>query len=269
MEIWGEAIQKITEFRIRKIHAILYSKRNAKPTSYRDGQNVIRASDGTIVYMPPEAEDVPKLMTELVKWIHSSSSEIAIPIISGIAHYQFETIHPFYDGNGRTGRLLTTWILYQAGYDLGKYYSLEEFYANDLTGYYEALNTHPYHNYYFGRHEADLTSWLEYFLNVMQLVFEQVADEVKKSSPEQNINKQKINLLKPLDYRARRVIGLFTYQDTIRSSDVANLLGLSTRQARELLSGWVVQGWIEIMDHSRRGRKYSLSDEYKKTIIDE
>ena len=62
--------------------------------------------------MPPEANDVPKLMKSLVNWINSSRDEIPCPIIAGIAHYQFATIHPYYDGNGRTARLLTTLVLH-------------------------------------------------------------------------------------------------------------------------------------------------------------
>ena len=81
------------------------------------------------MYMPPEAVDVPGLMKELMAWIHKTSKDMPIPVVAGVAHYQFETIHPFFDGNGRTGRMLTTWILYRTGYDLGKFYALEEFYA--------------------------------------------------------------------------------------------------------------------------------------------
>ena len=73
--------------------------------------------------MPPEAEDVPGFMKELVAWINQSKEEMPIPVVAGVAHYQFETIHPFFDGNGRTGRMLTTWILYQGSYDLGKFYA--------------------------------------------------------------------------------------------------------------------------------------------------
>ncbi|MEX1233242.1 MAG: Fic family protein [Planctomycetaceae bacterium] len=61
-----------------------------------------------IVYMPPEAKDVPKLMKDLVKWISQSEKQpLPCPLRAGIAHYQFATIHPYYDGNGRTARLLT------------------------------------------------------------------------------------------------------------------------------------------------------------------
>jgi len=118
------------------------------------------------------------------------------------------------------------------------------------------------HNYYFGRNEADITPWLDYFLKGMSVVFERVAEEVERYS-EGDTNDEHIELLRPLDHRARRVLGLFTKQDSIKSSDVASLLGVSTRQARLLLSQWVMQGWLEISDPSRRGRKYQLVKEYK------
>ena len=262
VEKWVEAGQEVTESRVRKIHALLYQGNRAKPTPYRDGQNVIRETNGDIVYMPPKAEDVPGLMTELLAWIHASEAQYAIPVIAGIAHYQFVTIHPFYDGNGRTARMLTTWLLNKGGYDLGKFYALEEFYAQDLAGYYKALVTHPHHNYYFGRNEADSTVWLNYFLKGMSVVFEQVAEEVARHS-EGKVDQRQAVLLRPLDHRARRILGLFDKQDIIRSSQVANTLGISTRQARVLLSQWVDQGWLEIVDFSNRGRKYKLAQEYQ------
>lgn len=263
MENWVEVGQAITEKRIRKLHAILYSGRGARPTPYRDGQNVIREDGGEIIYLPPEADDVPALMNELVAWIKKQLDPLPVLVVAGVAHYQFETIHPFYDGNGRTGRILTTWILYQAGYDLGKFYSLEEFYAHNLESYYAALVTHPHHNYYFGRNEAEITSWLEYFLEGMAVVFERVAEQVRGEITGKEYDQETLALLRSLDHRARRVLSLFTTQELIRSSEVASLLGISVRQTRDLLTGWVKDGWLVIADPSRRGRKYSLAEEYR------
>ena len=261
MEKWVEGGQEITEERICKLHAILYSGRKTKPTPYRDGQNVIRESNGQIVYMPPEAVDVPKLMKELVRWIHTANKELPIPVVAGVAHYQFETIHPFFDGNGRTGRMLTTWILYQSGYDLGKFYALEEFYATNLEAYYSALVTHPHHNYYFGRNQAEITSWLEYFLDGMALVFGRVDEKIRGEMLEK-ADQETLALLRPLDHRARRVLGLFATNEHLLTSDMANILGISPRQTRDLVTGWVEQGWLEVADASRRGRKYRLAKAY-------
>jgi len=262
VETWVSEKKAVTEVRLRKLHAILYRGRRARPTPYRDGQNVIREADGEIVYIPPEAKDVPALMADLAAWIDQSSAVQPVPVVAGVAHYMFETIHPFYDGNGRAGRLLATWILHLGGYDLGKFYALEEFYANDLPGYYDALVTHPHHNFYFGRNTAEITSWLEYFLGGMAEVFEQVSEVVGKYSLEPKTDESDL-MLRTLDPRARRVLGIFSRQEFIQSSDVARLVGLSVRQSRELLSQWVRQGWLEVEDPSNRARKYRLAEPYR------
>ncbi|HDY65478.1 MAG TPA: Fic family protein, partial [Phycisphaerae bacterium] len=112
---------RITETYIRKLHSLIMAggKTRCKPTPYRDGQNVIRDSgSGGIVYMPPEADDVPELMKGMVTWIDRHVTDVPIPIVAAIAHYQFATIHPYYDGNGRAARLLTNTILHQHDYGL-------------------------------------------------------------------------------------------------------------------------------------------------------
>jgi Fic family protein len=154
--------------------------------------------------------------------------------------------------------------LYQAGYDLGRFYSLEEVYAGDLAAYYAALQTHPHHNYYEGRAGADLTGWLAYFIRSMAQVFRRVADEVRAQAvtpfapepPE----------LGRLDRRARLVLGLFTRQETLTTNQVALVLGLSPRTTRDLLAGWVAEGWLELADPSRKARRYRLSAEYRRFI---
>ena len=115
---------------MQRLHALIMGggRTRVKPTPYRDGQNVIRdARSNRIVYMPPEAKDVPRLMKQLITWINHND-ELPVPIHAGIAHYQYATIHPYYDGNGRTARLLTTRILHLGGYGLKGLYALEEYY---------------------------------------------------------------------------------------------------------------------------------------------
>ncbi|WP_243688418.1 Fic family protein [Geotalea toluenoxydans] len=150
VEEWVAKDVPLTEELIRRLHALVEQGKRAKPTPYRDGQNVIRdAASGSIVYLPPEASDVPQLMAQLVRWIKLSVAEgMPVPLIAGLAHYQFVTIHPYYDGNGRTARLLAAFLLHSGGYGLHGFYSLEEEHARDLAAYYIALSTHPHHNYY-------------------------------------------------------------------------------------------------------------------------
>lgn len=179
VEDWAAKKMDLTEDLIKRLHAIVDRGKTAKPTPYRDGQNVIRDSaSSAIVYMPPEAKDVPRLMQEIALWVRKAEKEhIPAPIIAGLAHYQFVTIHPYYDGNGRTARLLATFILQRDGYGLNGFLSVEEHHARDLEGYYNSLATHQSHNYYNGRADVDLTLWIEYFSSLLAKVFIQAKDE--------------------------------------------------------------------------------------------
>ena len=121
----------VTESNIQLLHGLIIG--NNTPTPYRTEQNsVVDAQTGTIVYMPPEAKDVGPMMTGLAEWINESTHTLPIPIVAAIAHYQFVTIHPYYDGNGRTARILTTLLLHQGGYDLKGIYNLEEYYYQHI-----------------------------------------------------------------------------------------------------------------------------------------
>jgi len=266
VEDWAQKKKPLTEELIKRLHALVEVAPRAKPTPYREGQNAIKnSSTGALIYLPPEAEDVPSLMASLVAWAaEAERSGLPAPLIAGLVHYQFVTIHPYYDGNGRTARLLATFILHKGGYGLNGFFSLEEHHARDLPGYYQALTTHPHHNYYFGRSEADVTPWLEYFISTLAAVFEAVrltaqkcAFEGRQAEPEE---------LRRLDHRERVVLGLFASKETVTAPQVAAELGLSERMARNLLTDWVRDGWLEVADPSRRARSYSLSAKYRQYI---
>lgn len=184
VEQFALAQKPITEIIIQLIHALVMGggKKKVKPTPYRTVQNVIReGGSGRIVYLPPEAADVPSLMGDLAKWLTSTRKNIPHPIRAAIVHYQFATIHPYIDGNGRTARLLATLVLHKNGYGLKGVYSLEEYYAKNLSAYYHALDIGPSHNYYHGREEADITEWIEYFCVGMLESFKKVHAHAKRA----------------------------------------------------------------------------------------
>lgn len=266
LEKWVAQDVTITEKMIQLLHALVMAggKVKIKPTSYRDGQNVIRDSrTKAIVYMPPEAKDVQNLMTALVNWINKNT-QLPCPIVAAITHYQFATIHPYYDENGRTARLLTTLILHLGGYDLKGLYSLEEYYARNLGAYYEAISVGDSHNYYRGRAQADITQWVEYFVEGMRVSFENVLKYMEDAKiqelPDQNV------LMRKLDPRQRKVLELFQDSETINSRQIGQLFGFKPRTSSALCTNWVKSGFLKVVNSSNKARTYTLSAKYSKLL---
>ena len=252
-----------TEKVIQTLHALVMSdgRTRVKPTPYRDGQNVIKDSGtGTIVYMPPESKDILGLMRNLASWI-KENNELPCPIVAAIAHYQFATIHPYYDGNGRTSRLLTTLILHLGGYDLKGLYSLEEYYAQNLLGYYRAISVGPSHNYYFGRVESNITDWIEYFTAGMAFACEKVVAQMIASH--EKGEKDHSELMRTLDPKQRKCLELFREYNVVTSRQIGELFGFQPRTNAALCQKWVEAGFLEITDSSFKSRKYRISDKFK------
>ncbi len=255
---------------IQTIHGMVYSGVK-KQSLYRDGQNVIKdGNTGTIVYMPPEAHDVAPMMKTLAQWVNDqiNSKELPAPIIAALAHYQFATIHPYYDGNGRTARLLTTFILHKTGYGMKGIYSLEEYYAKNLQGYYNALTVGKNHNYYFGRAEADITPFLEYFTQGMAIAFQRVREKAL-SYKETEITSGMIyqtEKLRELRPQQRQVLSLFQKSKEVNLREIADHLGINPRSANGLLKKWIEQGFVQIENNSKKARTYVLNKQWEKVI---
>lgn len=256
---------KITEDFIKQLHGIIEIRsigRRTEKTPFRDGQNVIRDSiSGGIVYLPPEYNDVPMLMKTLTDWIEDSDKiDIPTPIRAAIAAYQLVTIHPFWDGNGRTARALATYILKRGNYDLKGFYSMEEFYDKDIERYYNSLQMGLNHNYYFGRNNADLTIWITYFLEVMVDVFESVG---KKISGLYKQDKPKNSIFDSLDKRQRWVAGYIIEKGFIKVKDVSLNFKIDERTARIWVKNWLDEGFIKKKDLiQQRNVNYVLGEKY-------
>jgi Fic family protein len=255
----------LSETNVRLLHAFVMSagKIKVKPTPYRDGQNVIRDSaTRRIVYLPPEANDVPILMRDVIAWLKNCNNyPLPTPIQAAIAHYQFATVHPYYDGNGRTARLFTTLILHAGGYGLKGLYSLEGYYARNLPAYYAALSIGPSHNYYEGRATADITPWIDYFTAGMAQSFDAVKmralEAAETGAPDRS------NLFRKLDPRQREALLLYRKTEAITSRDLQKLFQFSQRSARNLLAAWTKTNFLIIRDPAKKSRKYELSPAFR------
>ncbi|MCC8066686.1 MAG: Fic family protein [Clostridiales bacterium] len=144
---------------------------------------VYDSESGNAEYIPPENTDIPGLLDELVEYVNTTDDHPLI--VAGIVHYQLVTIHPFEDGNGRTARLLSGYILDLNGYGFSGIGSLEEYFAYDSEEYYKALQMGLPALYYSGRDNPPHPEiWICYFLRMVELYSSRVCELSKESNDE-------------------------------------------------------------------------------------
>ncbi len=97
-------------------------------------------NEGEIVFTPPPANMIVEEMQNFVEWINNIGKLNPV-VAAGIIHYEFVRIHPFVDGNGRTGRALAALFIYHKKFDIDRFFTLDEYYDNDKQSYYDALNS--------------------------------------------------------------------------------------------------------------------------------
>jgi len=192
-----------------------------------------------ILYTGPKAKQVPELVKNLIQWIRQAKKQEISPIITaGIAHVELAAIHPFTDGNGRTARLLATLILYSYGYDFRKLFALEEYYNQDRSAYYKAI--HLGKNY-TERKRADMTGWLEYFVQGFKVSMQDVIDKIEPlilAKPAADLDKIYLNK------KERAVLDFIINQGKIYRSDVEEIASLSESSALRLLEQLREKGLI-------------------------
>ena len=136
---------------------------------------VYDSDTGAAEYIPPEYSDIPELLDELVEYVNTTDDHPLI--IAGIVHYQLVTIHPFEDGNGRTARLLSGYLLDYYGYGFNGIGSLEEYFAYDSDEYYASLQMGLPPLYYSGRDNPPHPEiWINYFLRMVELYSSKVCE---------------------------------------------------------------------------------------------
>lgn len=206
---------------------------------FRKQQVVVRNSQTKeISYVPPSFLEMEAMVKDLLLWLtEQTQKEMNSVIKAGLFHCQFVKIHPFVDGNGRTARALTTLLLYIDGYDIKKFFCLDEYYDQNLKSYYQALQS-------VREFENDYTNWLEYFTNGLLKEFLRVKEKVLKISRDQKIKKSIGQIF--LSERQEKIIEFLQEIGRIQNKDFFRIFpGISEdtilRDLKELIKKKVVR----------------------------
>lgn len=242
---------------LRSIHAILLEGVRGKyktPGEFRKSQNWIGGANiNSALYVPPSELDLPILMNDFEQFINQNQP-FTIPIVKiAILHYQFETIHPFLDGNGRIGRLMVPLFLLSKKILTKPCFYISSYLEKNRTEYYDALQR--------TRKNSDLLGWLKFFLNATIYTanaaidkFENVIDYVSK------INEYVKHLNKKNTGNIDLILQSFFNQPVWEATHLANSVGLSTTAVNKILQDLLTDRIVTEITGFCRNRVYCMQD---------
>jgi Fic family protein len=253
-----QALEKIplSSRLLRETHAILMEGVRGEfknPGEFRRSQNWIGGSNLTdAVYIPPHCDDVPELMSDLEYFWHNENIDVPHLVKAAISHYQFETIHPFLDGNGRVGRLLITLYLVGFGLLIKPSLYLSDFFERRRVSYYDALSR--------VRESNDLTHWIKFFLNAVIETSEKGKQTFGDILKLKNNVDNKIVTLNRRARNGRHLMQLLYRQPLVRVNDVVEFLDISAKSANLLINEVIGLGILEEVTGQRRNRLFSFTE---------
>lgn len=217
---------------------------------------VYDSKTGNPDYIPPEYSDVPGLLDELIEYVNTTDDHPLI--VAAVVHYQLVTIHPFEDGNGRTARLLSGYIMDLNGYGFNGVGSLEEYFAYDVDEYYDSIQMGLPALYYSGRENPPHPEiWINYFLRMVKLYSRKVCD-LQLSSEEEDIAGS-LSFLKERE-KELLVLLISSYRAEFTPIEVSKQLSVTNKTVINRLAGLVKNGFVIPILVNKRIRSYKLSE---------
>lgn len=257
IEAMNKAIHMLNELPfssrlIRETHKILLQGvrgEHKQPGEFRQSQNWIGgATINDAIFVPPVHNEVPELMADIEHFVHDEEYNIPDLIKIAILHYQFETIHPFLDGNGRVGRLLITLYLVDKQIIKKPILYLSDFLEKNRTNYYDNLMR--------VREKNDLNQWLKFFLVG---IIETAKNGIKTFDSILQLQKtidNKIQVLGSRANNAQKVIHYLYERPAIDTAKIAEITGLSLTSAYKLKSDLERLGIISESSEGTKGKYY-------------
>lgn len=226
---------------------------------FRTSEVVIKEEEtGRVIFSPPPSHEVPYLIEDFFAWLNDPEAREIHPILrAGIAHYILVAIHPFVEGNGRTVRAFSTLILMREGYDVKKFFSLEEHFDSDPADYYDAISQVDRQSANIG--SRDVTPWLEYFTGVVATELSKIKDKVRKLSVDAKL-KVKFGEQIALSERQMRLIEYISDQGSGGMNELKKVLSMVSedtilREIRDLMEKGIVK-----KSGSTKASKYVLAN---------
>jgi Fic family protein len=241
---------------IKQIHSILLQGVRGKhklPGEYRTSQNWIGgASLSDAVFIPPNHTELPDLMSDVERFANNETLLLPDLIKIAIIHYQFETIHPFLDGNGRVGRLLITLYLVDKGILKQPILYLSDFFERNRSLYYDNLMRVRTHN--------DINQWLKFFLTGIIETSKKGVATFDGIMQLQKILDQKIKSLGNRGGDAKKVIDYLYTQPIIHVSKVASIIQKSNVTAYALINTLVSLEIVKEITGAKRDKVYVFNE---------
>ena len=237
---------------LRDTHRILLQKVRGKrklPGKFRQSQNWIGGSNmKDAVFIPPHHEDVPELMSDLEKFLHNEKIDVPHMIRIAIAHYQFETIHPFLDGNGRIGRLMIPLYLVSKGLLRKPSLYLSDFFERNRASYYDALS--------IVRKENNMIHWVKFFLNGVVEISQKGVETFHSLLKLRNDCEAKLVNLGRRAENGRKLLLYLYSKPIITVPDVQKLFDLGHKPANSLVRAFVELGILKQSPDRQRNRLF-------------
>lgn len=245
---------------IRETHAVLLSNVRGEekmPGEFRRSQNWIGYAGSTLKdasFIPPAPDEMDICLGDLERYIHEDST-ISNLIKIALIHYQFETIHPFLDGNGRMGRLLIILYLREQGLIEYPVLYLSYFFKKNRNRYYELLNNI--------RIKGEFEEWIKFFIDGICEISEDAITSIQKIVELKNTDMKKIRELSGSNISNLLLIYDYLLQHPfLEAEDIKNLVGVSKPTANKLLENLMTIEIVELVEDKKRYRQYV----YKKYV---
>lgn len=239
---------------IREIHAELMKGvrgKNKQPGEFRTSQNWIGGSNiNDAIFVPPPFAKIPELMSDIEMFIHNPKTLLPDLLKIALIHYQFETIHPFNDGNGRTGRLLITLYLVSKGLLKRPVLYMSDYLERHRNSYYTSITK--------VRTENDITQWILFFLQGIIETAEKGVTTFNRILELERENESIIQQMGSRSANAMIVVKDLYLRPIIDAKRVVNLCGVTSQSAYNLIEDLKERGILYEITGGKRNRLYSM-----------